>query len=154
MQANCIKLIDCSKNVLCTAWKSVRIRSCSGLRFRIRTEYGEIRISPYSVQMRENADQNNHYGNVQSSKNLMRQSKEIGQYQNILISASAQFLAAMKSFISGMETGESRNTSCIALFVPKQNYIKMWCSIVFVHIFWKYMSIIGDYYNHSKYIWD
>ena len=52
--------------------------------------------------MRENADQNNHYGNVQSSKNLMRQSKEIGQYQNILISASAQFLAAMKSFISGM----------------------------------------------------
>ena len=27
---------------------------------RIRTEYGEIlRISPYSVQMRENADQNN-----------------------------------------------------------------------------------------------
>ena len=28
--------------------------------FRIRTEYGEIRtISPYSVQMRKNADQNN-----------------------------------------------------------------------------------------------
>ena len=27
--------------------------------FRIRTEYGEIRISPYSVRMRENADQNN-----------------------------------------------------------------------------------------------
>ena len=27
---------------------------------RIRTEYGEIlRISPYSVRMRENADQNN-----------------------------------------------------------------------------------------------
>ena len=27
--------------------------------FRIRTEYGEIRIiSPYSVRMRENADQN------------------------------------------------------------------------------------------------
>ena len=27
---------------------------------RIRTEFGEIlRISPYSVQMRENADQNN-----------------------------------------------------------------------------------------------
>ena len=28
--------------------------------FRIRTEYGEIlRISPYSVEMRENANQNN-----------------------------------------------------------------------------------------------
>ena len=28
--------------------------------FRIRTEYGEIRgISPYSVRMRENEDQNN-----------------------------------------------------------------------------------------------
>ena len=28
--------------------------------FRIQTEYGEIRsISPYSVQMRENADHNN-----------------------------------------------------------------------------------------------
>ena len=33
---------------------------------RIRTEYGEIlRISPYSVQMRENANQNNiEYGHV------------------------------------------------------------------------------------------
>ena len=28
--------------------------------FRIRTEYGEVRsISPYSVRMRQNADQNN-----------------------------------------------------------------------------------------------
>ena len=40
--------------------KRVRIRSYSGPHFsrifRIRTEYGEIRcISPYSVQMRENA---------------------------------------------------------------------------------------------------
>ena len=37
--------------------KSVRIRSYSGPHFsRIRTEYGEIlRISPYSVRMRENA---------------------------------------------------------------------------------------------------
>ena len=46
--------------------KNVRIQSYSGLHLlafalsRIRTEYGEIlRISPYSVQMRENTDQNN-----------------------------------------------------------------------------------------------
>ena len=41
--------------------KSVRIRSCSGSVFsRIRTEFGEIRsISPYSVWMWENTDQNN-----------------------------------------------------------------------------------------------
>ena len=43
--------------------KSVRIRSYSGFwsEFsRIRTKYEEIlRISPYSVQMLENADQNN-----------------------------------------------------------------------------------------------
>ena len=40
---------------------SVHIQSCSGPHFsRIWTEYGEIRsISPYSVRMRENADQNN-----------------------------------------------------------------------------------------------
>ena len=32
----------------------------SSIFFRIRTKYGEIRIiSPYSVRMRENADQNN-----------------------------------------------------------------------------------------------
>ena len=37
---------------------------------RIRTEYGEIlRISPYSVQMREKADQNNYkYGHFSSSE--------------------------------------------------------------------------------------
>ena len=37
--------------------------------FRIRTEYGEIlRISPYSVQMRENTDQNNsEYGHFSRS---------------------------------------------------------------------------------------
>ena len=37
--------------------------------FRIRTEYGEIpSISPYSVQMRENADQNNsEYGHFSRS---------------------------------------------------------------------------------------
>ena len=37
--------------------KRVRIRSYSGPHFsRIRTEYGEtLRISPYSVRMRENA---------------------------------------------------------------------------------------------------
>ena len=41
--------------------ESVQIRSFFRSVFsRIRTEYGEIlRISPYSVQMRENADQNN-----------------------------------------------------------------------------------------------
>ena len=40
---------------------SVHIQSYSGPHFsRIRTECGEIRsISPYSVRMRENADQNN-----------------------------------------------------------------------------------------------
>ena len=40
---------------------SVHIQSYSGPHFsRIRTEYVEIRsISPYSVRMRENADQNN-----------------------------------------------------------------------------------------------
>ena len=39
--------------------------------FRIRTEYGEIRsISPYSVQMRENADHNNSkYGHFSHSMN-------------------------------------------------------------------------------------
>ena len=39
---------------------------------RIRTEYGEIlRISPYSVQMRENTDQNNsEYGHFLRSVNL------------------------------------------------------------------------------------
>ena len=32
----------------------------SSIFFRIRTKYGEIRIiSPYSVRMRENAEQNN-----------------------------------------------------------------------------------------------
>ena len=37
---------------------------------RIRTEYGEIRnISPYSVRMRENTEQNNsEYGHFLSSK--------------------------------------------------------------------------------------
>ena len=37
---------------------------------RIRTEYGEIhRISPYFVQMRENADQNNsEYGHFSRSE--------------------------------------------------------------------------------------
>ena len=47
--------------------KSVPIRSYSGSHFpAVRTEYGEIRsISPYSVAIRENADQNNsEYGNV------------------------------------------------------------------------------------------
>ena len=41
--------------------KSVRIRSkFQSVFFRIRTEYGEIlRISPYSVRLRENTDQNN-----------------------------------------------------------------------------------------------
>ena len=36
---------------------------------RIRTEYGELRsISPYSAQMRENADQNNsEYGHFSDS---------------------------------------------------------------------------------------
>ena len=40
---------------------------------RIRTEYGEIRsISPYSVQMRENKDQNNsEYGHFFRSDMLM-----------------------------------------------------------------------------------
>ena len=41
--------------------KSVQIQSYFWSVFsRIRTEYGEIlRISPYSVRMRENTDQNN-----------------------------------------------------------------------------------------------
>ena len=50
--------------------KSVRIRSYSGpLFFRIRTEYGEVRsVSPYSVGMRGNADQNNsEYGHFSRS---------------------------------------------------------------------------------------
>ena len=134
--------------------KSVRIRSYSGLHFRIWTEYGEILpISPYLVRMRENADQNNRYGNVQSWKNLMRQSKEIKKnwtgpkYFDICFCLI--FNCYDKSFISEMETWQSRTASCTALLVPKQNYIKMWCSIVLFHkIFWKYMSIICDYYNH------
>ena len=50
--------------------KRVRIRSYSGPHFsRIRTEYGEtLRISPYSVRMRENADQSNsEYGKFSGS---------------------------------------------------------------------------------------
>ena len=46
----------------------------------IRTEYGEIRsISPYLVQMRENADQNNsEYGNFsRSDNNTSFMSKEL-----------------------------------------------------------------------------
>ena len=40
--------------------KSVHIRSCHKVSSRIRTEYAEIQnISPYSVRMRENTDQNN-----------------------------------------------------------------------------------------------
>ena len=45
---------------------------------RIRTKHGDIlRVSPYSVRMRQNADQNNsEYGNVLRSLNvLFRQSK-------------------------------------------------------------------------------
>ena len=47
--------------------ESVQIRSVFWSVFsRIRTEYGEIlRISPYSVRMRENADQNySEYGHI------------------------------------------------------------------------------------------
>ena len=134
--------------------KSVRIRSYSGLHFRIWTEYGEILpISPYLVRMLENADQNNRYVNVQSWKNLMRQSKEIKKNwigpKHFDICFCLTFNCYDKSFISEMETWQSRTASCTALLIPKQNYIKMWCSIVLFHkIFWKYMSIIGDYYNH------
>ena len=41
---------------------------------RIRTEYGEIRsISPFSVQMRENLDQNNSkYGHFSRSVDLVK----------------------------------------------------------------------------------
>ena len=41
--------------------------------FRIRTEYGEItRISPHSIRMRENADQNNsEYGHFLHSYGLV-----------------------------------------------------------------------------------
>ena len=97
--------------------------------------------------MRENADQNNCYGDVQSWKNLTRQSKEIKQNwtgpKHFDICFCLIFNCYDKSFISGMETGQSRTTSCIALLVPKQNYIKMWCSIVLFHkFFWKYMSIM------------
>ena len=50
--------------------ENARIRSFSGPCFsRIRTEYGEIlRISPYSIRMRENADQkNSKYGQLSRS---------------------------------------------------------------------------------------
>ena len=50
--------------------KCVQIRSFFLSVFsRIRTEYGEIlRISPYSVRMRENVEQNNaKYGHLQRS---------------------------------------------------------------------------------------
>ena len=77
----------------------------------------------------------------------MRQSKEIKQNwtgpKHFDICFCLIFNCYDKSFISGMETGQSRTTSCIALLVPKQNYIKMWCSIVLFHkFFWKYMSIM------------
>ena len=50
-----------SKIIILHCVKSFRIGSCSGPYFpHIRTEYGEIQsISSYSLQMRENADQNN-----------------------------------------------------------------------------------------------
>ena len=55
--------------------KSVHIQSYSGPHFyRIRTKYGEIlRISPYSVRMRENVDQNNsEYGHfLRSDRNKL-----------------------------------------------------------------------------------
>ena len=54
--------------------KSVPIRSFSGSLFpRIRTGQGEIlRISPYSVKMRENTDQekNYEYGHLRSTQGL------------------------------------------------------------------------------------
>ena len=44
----------------CHCVKSVRIELFWSVFSRIQTEYGEIlRISPYSVWMRENTDQNN-----------------------------------------------------------------------------------------------
>ena len=43
-----------------TVWKLLVFGVILSAFSRIRTEYGEIRsISPYSVRMRENADQNN-----------------------------------------------------------------------------------------------
>ena len=43
---------------------------------RIRTEYGEIRISPYSVRLRENADlSNSEYGHFSRSDPLKWQGK-------------------------------------------------------------------------------
>ena len=49
--------------------KSVHIRSCHKVSSRIWTEYAEIQnISPYSVRMRENTDQNNsEYGHFSRS---------------------------------------------------------------------------------------
>ena len=54
--------------------------------FRIRTEYGEIRsMSPYSVQIRENADQNNsEYGQFsRSSKHSNQQNLEKRQIKEL-----------------------------------------------------------------------
>ena len=53
--------------------KSVRIRSYFGLYFpAFGLNYGEIlRISPYSVRMRGNADQNDYeYGHILRSENV------------------------------------------------------------------------------------
>ena len=51
--------------------KSLRIRSCSGPHFpalRLNTEREILRISPYSVRMRENVDQDNsEYGHFSRS---------------------------------------------------------------------------------------
>ena len=51
---------------------------------RIRTEYGEMQcISPYSVQMRENADQNNSdYGHFSGSSKCYEQVGHIWQRFN------------------------------------------------------------------------
>ena len=54
---------------------------------RIRTEYGEIRsISPYSVQMRENADQNNsEYGHFSRNPHYTKSSLSFCRFKRNMI---------------------------------------------------------------------
>ena len=73
------RCIDCNilvKSVSNTAWKVPVFGVILVLFSRIRAEYGEIlRISLYSVRMRENANQNNsEYGHIlRSEKNVWKQ---------------------------------------------------------------------------------
>ena len=69
---------------------------------RIRTEYREkLRISPYSVRMRKNTDQNNsEYGHFSRSEGCRRQPVKIfiGAFM-ILVSATMMMIIIMMNFM-------------------------------------------------------